>query len=120
MFGRRVTEEYRQRICQDSFGENFNFDQLYLSVEYLNVLYGGQYPKVTYSIYTNGYLDQWKYQGITHTYEPDSYVVNVPGYSRWADATSLNTLDSIVLYNAKYTVVDTFRQWNRNSTSSVQ
>ncbi|KAJ6641300.1 putative serine protease K12H4.7, partial [Pseudolycoriella hygida] len=109
MFGRRVTEEYRQRICQDSFGENYNFDQLYLNVEYLNILYGGQNPKVSYAIYTNGYLDPWLYQGITHTYDENAYAVNVPGYSRWADATSLNTLDSIVLYNAKYTVVDTFR-----------
>lgn len=83
----------------------------------MNVLYGGQYPKVSYAIYTNGYLDPWTYQGITYTYDPNSYIVNIPGYSRWADSTSRSTLDSIVLYNAKYTVIDTFRKWNSNTTS---
>lgn len=95
---------------------SFNFDQLYRNVNYLNVLYGGQYPKVNYAIYTNGYLDQWLYQGITHTYDANSYAVNVPGYARWADATSMSTFDSIVLNNAKYTVVDTFRKWYYNTT----
>jgi hypothetical protein len=112
MFGNRITEEYRQRMCMDSFGEEYNFDELYKTVELLNVAHGGQNPRVTRVHYTNGYLDQWLSAGITYTYDEDAHVVNVPGYSRWADLTSTNTLDSIVLYNAKTSVVNAFRRWN--------
>lgn len=78
----------------------------------LNIAHGGQNPKVTRAFYTNGYLDQWIANGITYTYEEDAHVNNVPGYSRWADLTSLNTLDSIVLHNAKTDVINAFRRWN--------
>jgi len=111
MFGNRITEEYRQRLCMDSFGEDYNFDELYKTVEVFGVAHGAQNPRATRVFYTNGYLDQWLYHGITYTYEEDSHVVNVPGYTRWADLTSMNTLDSIVLYNAKSSVLSAFRRW---------
>lgn len=91
---------------------SYNFDELYKTVEQLIIAHGGQNPRVSRVFYTNGYLDQWISNGITYTYDEDAHVVNVPGYSRWADLTSLSTLDSIVLHNAKTYVQNAFRRWN--------
>lgn len=90
---------------------SYDFDELYRTVEYLNINNGGQTPGVTRVFYTNGYMDQWVGSGITYTYDDDAHVVNIPGYSRWADLTSANTLDSIVLYNSKQSVITAFRRW---------
>lgn len=108
---RHITISKSSKILNSSF-IRYNFDELYKTVELSNVAHGGQNPRVTRVFYTNGYLDQWIGNGITYTYENDAHVVNVPGYSRWADLTSLNTLDSIVLYNAKTSVIAAFRRWN--------
>lgn len=91
---------------------SYNFDELYTTVELLNIAHGGQNPKATRVFYTNGYLDQWIAHGITYTSEEDAHVVNVPGYSRWADLASSSSLDSIVLSNAKLYVINSFRRWN--------
>lgn len=111
MFGNHVTQEYRQIICENTFGENFVFERLQRNVADLLREHGGRNLAVTRVIFSNGMLDPWVTRGITQSTQIDAHIINIPNYGRSADLESISIFDSINMYNAKSQIKSIIFGW---------
>lgn len=111
MFGNRVTQEYRQRICENTFGENFVFERLQRNVADFLLEHGGRNPAVTKVIFTNGMLNPWLTRGVMQSTQNDVHVINIQNYGKSADLESINRFDSINMYNAKSQITSILLGW---------
>lgn len=113
VFGHNITTAYRRRVCEEAFGEAYNFDQLAVNVERFRTHYGGRRPQVTRVLFTNGALDTELASGITSYSASQSYALTIQGYGKSGDLLSVGTHDSTVMYAAKSTIRDIIRGWVR-------
>lgn len=111
MFGNRVTQEYRQNICKNTFSQNFGVERLQRNVADLVREHGGRNPAVTRVIFSNGMLDPWLPRGITQSTQNDTHVINIQNYGKSADLESISIFDSINMYNAKSQIKSLILGW---------
>lgn len=117
MFGNRVTQEYRQSICDNTFGENFVFERLQRNVADLLREHGGRNPAVTRVIFSNGMLDPWLPRGVMQSTQNDAHIINIQNYGKSADLESITIFDSIHLYNAKSQIKNILLDWIHEYTA---
>ena len=71
-------------LCSDVFGEQYNQEFLVDATRSLNIMFGGQTPRTSQVIYTNGLLDTWSPLGVTEIpTNINSLLINIPGNSFW-------------------------------------
>lgn len=118
MFGNRVTQEYRQRICENTFGENFVFERLQRNVADLLLEHGGRNPAVTRVVFSNGMLDTWFTRGVFQSSQNDTHIINIQNYGRSADLESITIFNSINMYNAKSEIKSILLRWIHEFTTA--
>lgn len=111
MFGNRITQEYRQSICEDTFGDNFVFERLQRNVADFLREHGGRKPAVAKVIFSNGMLDPWFTRGVMQSTQNDAHVINIQNYGKSADLESITIFDSIDMYNAKSQIKGILLGW---------
>lgn len=111
LFGHHVTADYRRRMCEDAFGEAYDFEQLAVNVERFRTHFGGKNPQATRVLFTNGELDTGLSNGITQYSAYESHAFTIPGYGKSADLLSLSAHDSTVMFAAKTRIQEIIRGW---------
>ena len=77
IFPDRLTTAVYQQLCEDIFGESYNFGALSAAVEELNIKFGGQTQVITHVVFSNADLDPWINHGIAEYDEHESGVVSL-------------------------------------------
>lgn len=111
LFGHHITADYRRRMCEDAFGEAYDFEQLAVNVERFRTHYGGKNPHATRVLFTNGELDTELGNGITQYTAPQSHAITILGYGKSGDLLSISVHDSTVMFAAKTRIQEIIRGW---------
>lgn len=73
-----VDAEYRQKKCEDLFGETYNRAELTPALQHLTAQFGSLQQRITNIIYTNGGIDPWLHNGMLYTRDESAEAFTIP------------------------------------------
>uniref|UniRef100_A0A1Y9H2E5 Prolylcarboxypeptidase n=1 Tax=Anopheles dirus TaxID=7168 RepID=A0A1Y9H2E5_9DIPT len=110
-FGDRVTMHFFLSACRALFGEWITDAVIYDGVRLTNWHYGGQDPRSTHVLFTNGELDPNRLVSITSYTNPQSNAFVVPNEFVYAEIYSISEEDSAELATVKRNVQQYIGLW---------
>ncbi|XP_049288456.1 putative serine protease K12H4.7 [Anopheles funestus] len=103
-FGDRVSMHFFLEACRALFGEWVSDAVIYEGVRLTNLHYGGQDPRSTNVLFTNGELDPNRLVSITSYINPLSYAYVVPNEFLYSEIYSITEEDSTELTTIKRSI----------------
>ncbi|XP_050069701.1 putative serine protease K12H4.7 [Anopheles maculipalpis] len=110
-FGDRVTMHFFLSACRALFGEWVSDAVIYEGVRLTNLHYGGQDPRSTNVLFTNGELDPNRLVSITSYTNPLSYAYVVPNEFLYSEIYSIGEEDSSELAIIKNSIQQYIALW---------
>ncbi|KFB34850.1 AGAP003639-PA-like protein [Anopheles sinensis] len=119
-FGNRVTYDLFLAECQAAFGEFITKDLVYEAVRITNLHYGGDDPRSTNVLFTNGALDPLRHVSITEYQNLLSNARVTPREFTAADIVSIQDSDSEELLETKRMAAQYISTWLGPSINPVR
>ncbi|XP_065079525.1 putative serine protease K12H4.7 [Ochlerotatus camptorhynchus] len=110
-FGYRVTQYFFLNICKAVFGEWLTSEVVVDGVHLTNMHFGGQNPRISNVLFTNGGYDPSRDVSITEYYQAGSSAMVIPGYFHTEDLYSISGYDSPAMLEAKHYVQLFIESW---------
>ncbi|EAA43688.5 AGAP004015-PA [Anopheles gambiae str. PEST] len=110
-FGDRVTMHFFLSACRALFGEWVTDAVIYEGVRLTNLHYGGQDPRSTNVLFTNGEFDPNRLVSITSYINPLSYAYVVPNEFLYSEIYSIAEEDSTELVTIKQSIQSFIGLW---------
>ncbi|XP_038119117.1 putative serine protease K12H4.7 [Culex quinquefasciatus] len=110
-FGYRVTMYFFLNFCRSVFGEWLSSEVVADGVHLTNMHFGGQNPRISNVLFTNGALDPQRDISITEYLQPRSNAIVIPGYFASPDLNAISGYNSPELIEAKHKVQQYIESW---------
>uniref|UniRef100_A0A182QC77 Prolylcarboxypeptidase n=1 Tax=Anopheles farauti TaxID=69004 RepID=A0A182QC77_9DIPT len=110
-FGDRVTMHFFLSACRALFGEWVSDAVIYDGVRLTNLHYGGQDPRSTHVLFTNGELDPNRLVSITSYINPQSNAFVAPNEFVYSEIYSISENDSAELVAIKQNIQQYIGLW---------
>ncbi|XP_053670459.1 putative serine protease K12H4.7 [Anopheles nili] len=118
-FGDRVTMHFFLSACRALFGEWVSDAVIYDGVRLTNLHYGGQDPRSTNVLFTNGQLDPNRLVSITQYVNPLSYAYVAPNEFLYSELYSIGEQDSPELATIKRSIQQYVLLWQGDGLTPV-